>query len=93
MKLKNIIYNNLNNDLEDTLWSCNLFPEDVRYITDDIFWTEVMQAWFALRKIRMGSELSECAVLWYNSEIRIDRGSLFCLKDCLKKELMYTSQL
>ena len=71
-KLKNIVYTILDNKLSDTIWSCNLWPEDVHYLTVNPFWSQVMEAWFELRKLKVGEDIKENVVLWYNSQIRID---------------------
>ena len=90
-QLKNIVFNNIQNQLGDLIWNCNLSPKDVSHITSDRFWKEVFEAWFTLKKKCEKFSISN-QMVWYNSSLLIDNKPIFWRK-CFQKGLTHVKQL
>ena len=91
-KLKALVYENIGNPMGDNLWSCDINPSDVKDITSDEFWNEVLSAWFELKqKIEKPNEVKE-RVIWWNSKIRM-QGKTIIWRKCVSKGLLHITQL
>ena len=92
-KLANIAYENMACEMRDLVWSCNLFPVDVKVLTENIFWQQALMAWFEFKFIKDEQrDIAHKQILWYNSEIRIENSPFFWSKP-FQKGLVYIAQL
>ena len=85
-----IAYHNIDPEVQDKIWLCNLKPCDVKYVmhTRNIFWKNVLEDWCS-----QTSQSPECkSIIWWNSDIRIE-DKPFRWQNALKKGLWQINQL
>ena len=82
-KLKTLADNLMHNQMGHLFWKCHLFVHDIDKVFPnvDLFWKDVMKAWFEVNEswIHSEAELKE-SILWYNSQIRIGGIPIFDLQ-------------
>ena len=92
-KYANLVYKLIHQDLEENVWQCNICESDVKFVTKNPFWADVLRVW---SKINYKDELSKSQVIWLNSMIKIngkthflERGiserSNVCKSDCYRQ--------
>ena len=91
-KLANVVYQNLCGCLKEKIWLCNLNTMDIRYVTQDTFWKQVLEAWFEYKSLADNTSTINEEIIWYNSKIKI-QGYPILWEDCVQKGLMYVYQL
>ena len=76
--------------LKDNVWRCNLQDKDVKYVTNNTFWQDVLKAW---AKINFKADPPGSGqIIWWNSCIRICNKPVLWKKS-FEKGLLTVNQL
>ena len=72
-------YYNINSNLKDQIWKCNLSPDDVKWLgVKNKFWNSVVMAWSGLNyQKHVPPDEIPYQYIWYNSHVRVNEKPWF----------------
>ena len=90
LKFATLVYEIISPKIKHEIWKCNFKESDIKNITENAFWKDVLKAWARLNYDENPTYHQQ--IIWYNSLIKIG-GKIIAWSTPIRKNLLHVSQL